>query len=137
MLKILNNLYIKIRCIIKKREVIKMSDLLEWARKEIELLKKNNAAEDTDTFFDDYVDACYDSALKAFGSLTEDGHSGMSIGFTQGILNRLIDGKCLTPIEDIDNEWRVITSHNASCKRYRSIRQSSLLKRVFDDGAVQ
>ena len=50
----------------------------------------------------DYGCACYESALKAFGSLCEDGHSGFSIGLTKAILNRLINNKPLLPIEDTD-----------------------------------
>ena len=44
--------------------------------------------------FSEYGCACYRSALKAFNSLMEDEHSGMSIiGITRNILNRLIAGK--------------------------------------------
>ena len=53
----------------------------------------------------DYGCACYESALKAFGSLCEDGHSGFSIGLTKAILNRLINNKPLLPIEDTDEVW--------------------------------
>ena len=53
----------------------------------------------------DYGCACYGSALKAFESLCEDGHSGFSIKMTQSILNRLIDGQPLTPIEGTDDIW--------------------------------
>lgn len=88
-----------------------MGNLVEWASKEIELAcKKENPEWDGKSF--DYGCACYQSALKAFKSLCEDEHSGMSICFTQGILNRLIDGKCLTPIEDTDDIWRECTLHD-------------------------
>ena len=76
-------------------------DMKSWAEKEIEIAcaREKANAEDSDEW--NYGVACYQSALKAFNSLCEDGHSGMSIGFTKNILNRLIDGKPLTPIEDI------------------------------------
>ena len=45
--------------------------------------------------------ACYESALRAYRSLERDGHSGMSVQITKSILNRLIDGKCLTPLRTI------------------------------------
>lgn len=45
--------------------------------------------------------------MRAFESLLGDGHSGMSIGITKNILNRLIDGKPLTPIEDTEDVWNV------------------------------
>ena len=57
----------------------------------------------------DYGCACYESALKAFGSLCEDGHSGFSIGLTKAILNRLINNKPLLPIEDTDEVWSDIS----------------------------
>ena len=38
-----------------------------------------------------------------------DGHSGFSIQITKSILNRLIDGKCLTPIEDTPDIWEDVS----------------------------
>ena len=69
-----------------------------WAEKEIEIACKRDGDWD-------YGCACYESALKAFKSLMGDGHSVFSIGVTKHILNRLIDGKPLTPIEDMDDWW--------------------------------
>ena len=79
----------------------------DWAKKEVELAKIIEAKDLKEGEFD-YGGACYDSALKAFKSLAEDGHSGMSIKLTQQILNRLIDGKPLLPIEDREDIWVII-----------------------------
>lgn len=79
---------------------MKMSD---WAEQECRIAcqKENpNFNFDSDDF--DYGCSCYKSALKAYKSLCEDGHSGMSFSFTKNILNRLMDGKPLTPITDED-----------------------------------
>ena len=112
-----------------------MGNLVEWASKEIELAcKKENPEWDGKSF--DYGCACYQSALKAFKSLCEDEHSGMSIYFTQNILNRLIDGKCLTPIEDTDDIWRECTLHDDGTKSYQCLRMSSLFKDVHKDGMI-
>lgn len=73
--------------------------LREWAQREVALACKREKPDRKEGEFD-YGCACYESALKAFNSLLEDGHSGMSIGYTKQILNRLIDGKPLTPVED-------------------------------------
>lgn len=76
-----------------------------WAEEEIRIAcerERGGASEDEW----DYGVACYESALKAFRSLLEDEHSGMSIGFTLGILNSLVKGQPLTPIEDTDDVWR-------------------------------
>lgn len=67
--------------------------MTDWAKEEVELAKKD---------CDKYYYSCMNSALKAFLCLMEDGHSGMSLDITKSILNRLIDGKCLTPIKDED-----------------------------------
>ena len=66
-----------------------------WEDRECELAKKNA---------DEYVSCCIDSALRAYKTLLEDDHSGMSMALTKNILNRLIDRKNLTPITDEDFE---------------------------------
>lgn len=76
-------------------------DKMEWAKNEIKLACKNEAPDRKDDEWD-YGCACYESALKAFESLCQDGHSGFSISLTKNILNRLIDGLPLTPITDED-----------------------------------
>ena len=78
--------------------------MLEWAKNEIAIASKRERGDKPEGEWD-YGCACYDSALRAFESLLGDGHSGMSIGFTKNILNRLIDGKPLTPIEDTEEAW--------------------------------
>lgn len=73
----------------------------EWAKKEVEIAcKKENPNWDGKTF--DYGCDCYQSALKAYLSLCEDGHSGMSFELTKNILIRLMNGNPLTPITDED-----------------------------------
>lgn len=107
-----------------------MGDILEWAKREVEIAcKKENPNRKEGEF--DYGCACYKSALKAFESLTEDEHSGFSIKITQAILNRLIDGKPLTPIEDTDDAWNIVSLSNddkldiyinvKECRRYLSM----------------
>ena len=112
-----------------------MGNLVEWAEKEIELAcKKENPEWDGKSF--DYGCACYQSALKAFKSLCEDEHSGMSIRFTKEILDRLIDIKCLTPIEDTDDVWNELYVRENGEKHYQCKRMSSLFKDVHDDGTI-
>ena len=105
--------------------------MMDWARKEIEIAKERErkTSEVEDGW--DYGCACYDSALKAYESLCEDGHSGMSIRFTKQILNRLIDGKPLTPIEDTPDMWNVVSW---SERIYQCKRMSSLFKHTDKDG---
>ena len=73
----------------------------EWAEREVELAcKKENPNWDGKSF--DYGCACYQSALKAYKSLCEDGHSGGSFNITKNILIRLMNDLPLKPITDDD-----------------------------------
>ena len=86
----------------------------------------------------DYGCGCYKSALKAFKSLCEDGHSGYSIGITKEILVRLIEGKPLTPIEDTPDVWcGIIDRRNDGSIHYQCGRMSTLFKDVSADGTVK
>lgn len=115
--------------------------MYEWAKKEVELAcKRENPNIKLDengmpTEFD-YGCSCYGSALKAYKSLLEDNHSGMSIMITKDILNRLIEGKCLTPIEDTEDVWNDISRESGKTE-YQCKRMSSLFKDVLDDGTVK
>ena len=77
--------------------------MYEWAEQECRLAcKKENPNFDFDSDDFDYGCSCYKSALKAYKSLLEDEHSGMSFSFTRNILDRLMRGEPLTPITDDD-----------------------------------
>lgn len=113
------------------------SGMLSWAKREIELAiaSEKAASEGTDDW--QYGAECYESAMRAFHSLLRDNHSGMSIQITKSILNRLIDGKCLTPIEDTDDIWNEVPfSGKDGSKEYQCKRMSSLFKKVSPDGEV-
>ena len=111
-------------------------NIKDWAAREVELacVRERDASKEDDF---DYGCGCYDSALKAFNSLLEDGHSGMSIIITRGILNRLVDGKPLTPIEDTEDVWNNINTDKDGIVLYRCKRMSSLSKYVYPDGTVK
>lgn len=111
--------------------------MMDWAMEEVRIAcKRENENIELDencmpkTF--DYGCGCYGSALKAFKSLCEDSHSGMSIMITKSILNRLIDGKPLTPIEDTEDVWNLVCDNTYQCKR-----MYSLFKEVNKDGTVK
>ena len=114
-----------------------MSEMESWAREEVILaMEKENPdmkfdAEGMPTEFD-YGCACYKSALEAFQVLCNQGHSGYSIQLTKQILNRLIDGKPLTPIEDVPEAWNQITDTKYQCRRC-----SGLFKHILPDGSVK
>jgi hypothetical protein len=121
----------------------KFMNMLEWAKREIEIAcKHEREGNETAEGEFDYGCACYESALKAFESLCEDEHSGMSIHITQEILNRLIDHKCLTPIEDIPEVWSATGESEEFIKEHgynsqQCNRMSSLFKHTYVDSHIE
>lgn len=113
-----------------------MSDKLDWAEREVAIACETENPNKKDREFD-YDCACYKSALKAFKTLCDDGHSGLSMKITQSILNRLINGQPLTPIEDTDDIWYERHHYKDSNKLYQCKRMSSLFKDVYADGTVE
>ena len=109
--------------------------LNDWAKNEIDIAcNKERGNKDPNEW--DYGVACYESAYKAFQSLLEDEHSGMSIGFTKTILNRLIEHKPLTPIEDTPDVWSDIVDIWDDYTSYQCKRMSSFFKDVYKDGTI-
>lgn len=104
--------------------------MLEWAKQEVAIACKSE---------EEYGRACYESALQAFETLCNHGHSGFSIKMTQAILNRLIDGKPLRPIEDADDDiWNKCSiSHDDEKITYQCKRKSSLFKDIYSDGRIE
>lgn len=78
-----------------------MSNIMNWATREVEIACKKENPDRKDGEWD-YGCACYESALKAYNSLLEDGHSGFSFSLTKSILIRLMNNLPLTPITDED-----------------------------------
>ena len=109
--------------------------MLEWAKREVEIASKRERGDKPESERD-YGCACYSSALEAFEVLCKQGHSGFSIGITKQILNRLIEGKPLTPIEDTEDVWNSVIDRRENFKEYQCNRMSALFKRVYDDGRV-
>ena len=115
------------------------SNMEFWAEREIEIACKREAPDRKPGEWD-YGCACYESALKAFRSLCDDGHSGRSINITKHILNRLIEGKSLTPIEDTEDVWSNVSDASGlrgEIENYQCRRMSSLFKYIYADGSVK
>lgn len=105
---------------------------LTWADNEVRIAcdyekKYANSSE--------YGCMCYQSALAAFHTLMEVGHSGSSLEFTQDILNQLISGKPLMPIEETEDVW-CQADDNDGCTIYQCGRYPALFKYVYDDSTV-
>ncbi len=75
--------------------------MTQWAEREIAAAcKREKPNWDGKSF--DYGCSCYQSALKAYKSLMDDGHSGYSFSITRNILKKLLDEIPLSPITDED-----------------------------------
>ncbi len=83
--------------------------MYDWARQEVQLAKaelkrnKNDEAQ--------YMIACYDSALRAYEKLINDGHTGTSFAITREILEKLMHEIPLAPVEDKEIMWNYTHSH--------------------------
>lgn len=109
----------------------------DWAKREVEIACKREAPDRKDGEWD-YGCSCYESALKAYMSLLDDEHSGASFSFTAGILKRLLEGKPLTPIEDVPEAWGTGQTYgDDGVTHYQCKRMSSLFKDVYPDGNVK
>ena len=105
----------------------------KWAENEVKYARKGAKHEND---LSDYVGGCYESALKAYKSLAEDGHSGMSWNITAAILERLIKELPLTQIEDTPEVWgEADLDKNPEKKSFQCKRMFSLFKHV-ENGKV-
>lgn len=117
--------------------------MYSWAEQECRLAcKKENPNFDFDSDDFDYGCSCYKSALKAYKSLADDGHSGMSFSSTIDILERLMRYKPLTPITDDDfkGEYSICSDKDLASRGLKSEiqcpRMSSLFHKETVDGKV-
>lgn len=112
-------------------------NMIDWAENEVKIAcKKEHPGLKEGEW--DYGCACYQSALKAYKSLDEDGHSGFSWAMTANILKRLTDHKPLTPIEDTEDVWEGLYRHkHANYTMMQCLRMPSLFKRIYDDGRIE
>ena len=108
-------------------------NLLDWANSEVERVTINNPEDDCKL----YSNACYASALKAYKSLLEDDHSGMSWGITRNILIRLMNHLPLSKIEDVDDVWVKIGEVYNQQIEYQCKRKSSLFKTIYSNGEIK
>ena len=116
----------------------KKSNMERWAEEEIRIACERERRNGTPEGEWDYGVACYESALKAFKSLMEDEHTGFSIAITLDILNKLVKGQALTPIEDTDDVWNKCgRAYEKDYITYQCKRMSSLFKDVYADGHIE
>lgn len=126
---------------------MKMND---WAENEVKIFcgkSKKQSDDESDEISFDYTSACAESALKAYNSLCDDGHSGCSWGITKNILLRLMNNQPLTPITDEDffiedkdavqSLWsdKLLKKHGWK-SHIQCPRMSSLFRTELEDGRI-
>ena len=118
--------------------------IVKWAEREIAAAcKRKNPNWDGKSF--DYDCSCYQSALKAYKSLIDDGHSGYSFSITKNILKKLLDEIPLSPITDKDffiDKYESIESDESLRKRglksyIQCPRRSSLFREEDLNGNIK
>lgn len=118
--------------------------MTEWADNEVDKVLKEMAdrpiADGEDAEMrkgsQEYAGSCYKSALKAYKSLMEDGHSGLSFSITASILEKLMYEIPLTGIKEDEPCWEKNTSFT-SVETYQCTRRFSLFKDVYPDGRIE
>lgn len=119
-------------------------NLVDWAENEIKIAcKRENPDWDTESF--DYGCSIYQSALKAFKSVCEDGHSGFSWGLTTDVLHRLMLNLPLSPITEEDFKENASLFNDSDeylkeCGLKSNIqcpRMTSLFKNEYLDGRIE
>ena len=121
--------------------------MIKWAEREVEIACKKEAPDRKENEWD-YGCACYESALKAYKSLCEDGHSGFSWRVTRDILIRLMDHLPLTQITDEDffssNSSPMPGDEDGEYLKQRGLRSvkqcprmSSLFRYEYLDGRIE
>ena len=106
-----------------------------WAKREVELAKNEALKSGSDNCSTHYICECLNSALKAFNSLIEDGHSGASVEQTLMFLQRLVRRLPLTPIDE-DTTWVKSNVSESGTITYQCARMTSLFKDVDREGNI-
>lgn len=90
-----------------------MSNLLEHAKTELELAGYDISEEgcNKEDLVGGYANACAKSAYELVETLSKQGHSGMSIGITLELFNKLAKRQTLTPITNNPDEWIKVDGH--------------------------
>lgn len=99
--------------------------MYDWAWQEVQLACAKMKGNDMDDIM--YMTACYNSALKAYESLLNDGHSEMKFMISSEILEKLLHSIPLTSIEDTPIMWNCIHK-NGNEETYQHKRMPSLFK---------
>lgn len=113
--------------------------MLSWAEREIKIAVERELEADKQEAAErgrkwsrrdfSYGGEIYKSALAAYKAMLKGEHSGMSWSITKHVLNRLIDGKPLSPLRGTDDEWTECGIINNQWD-FQNVRCSKVFKNV-------
>ena len=107
-----------------------MSDnAFKWMNDEIDKFKATHPEID-------WIEPVCKNALEILKCYTDYPHDNVTLSNTQYIVNRLLSGRPLTPIEESDN-WTQIEYKDKCCKAFKCDRMSSLIKFIYENGDVK
>ena len=111
----------------------------KWAKNEVKLAHKRDKEhiEEYGAVTVRYLNYCLKSALRAYKRLCKDNHTNRSLALTQLNLNRLIEGKTLSEIEDDEKGLWTMTHHKNGETEYQCNRMPSLFKYTYSNGIVR
>lgn len=114
---------------------MKNNDQIEWAKREIELLK-----EDNDLDVREKMEKYGEVAFNVFCDLIENMRYVDKPGIVKSIFIQLLNGDPLTPIEDNEEDWTIVEGFDAVAGAdnpgytiYQCKRRASLFKKVTYD----
>lgn len=96
-----------------------MSNSYEWAREQCKRYTLKFPKDEQE-----YIGNCCVSALIAYNNLINGGHSGMSFDITRTILDNLLNGIPLVPLEDTPDDWMFVRSSNDEDCYHHKMRHS-------------
>lgn len=112
-----------------------MSNVKEWAKREIELAMTGERFEGKEA-----IDELYKVALEAFCDLSDKVDQVDKPGLAKTLITQLMHGDPLTPIEDNEEDWVVVEgfdpavgNENPGWTIYQCKRRNSLFKKVSYD----
>lgn len=120
------------------------NDELARAVKEIDIWKKKVDADDG-YFTDDLRNRhkqLADEAIKIYKLLLKKGYSANGIYLITDFINKITEGKPLTPLTNDEDEWKHIAKPESIIglyplyKKYQNTRYNDLFKDVYHDGTV-
>lgn len=114
-----------------------MNTLLEHAKRELKLAgyditEKGCNPKNPKTPMDGYANICARAAYELIETLSKQGHSGMSVGITLSLFNKLAKYDVLTPITNNPNEWSEYTTGRLQNIRKSSCFSDDNLKTYYD-----